>query len=92
MIVGTVLFQSSSYGKEGKLLCCVGEGASEPGVSGFAGMMLRDVMLCHPRPVSLRVLQGGCGSFQVCLCPVVRDQPWAGLRLPAFIWVLGLLE
>ncbi|XP_054068196.1 tyrosine-protein kinase ABL2 isoform X4 [Rissa tridactyla] len=33
MIVGTVLFQSSSYGKEGKLLCCLGEEASEPGVS-----------------------------------------------------------
>ncbi|XP_053929674.1 tyrosine-protein kinase ABL2 isoform X5 [Cuculus canorus] len=33
MIVETVLFQSSSYGKEGKLLCCLGEGASEPGVS-----------------------------------------------------------
>ncbi|XP_069718751.1 tyrosine-protein kinase ABL2 isoform X5 [Phaenicophaeus curvirostris] len=33
MVVGTVLFQSSSYGKEGKLLCCLGEGASEPGVS-----------------------------------------------------------
>ncbi|XP_010209036.1 tyrosine-protein kinase ABL2 isoform X4 [Colius striatus] len=33
MIVGTVLFQSTSYGKEGKLLCCLGEEASEPGVS-----------------------------------------------------------
>ncbi|XP_009644061.1 tyrosine-protein kinase ABL2 isoform X2 [Egretta garzetta] len=33
MIVGTVLFQSSSYGKEGKLLCCLGEETSEPGVS-----------------------------------------------------------
>ncbi|XP_071666087.1 tyrosine-protein kinase ABL2 isoform X6 [Patagioenas fasciata] len=33
MIVGTVLFQSSSYGKEGKLLCCLREEASEPGVS-----------------------------------------------------------
>nr|XP_009928996.1 PREDICTED: Abelson tyrosine-protein kinase 2 isoform X2 [Haliaeetus albicilla] len=33
MIVGTVLFQSGSYGKEGKLLCCLGEEASEPGVS-----------------------------------------------------------
>ncbi|XP_017592923.1 PREDICTED: Abelson tyrosine-protein kinase 2 isoform X4 [Corvus brachyrhynchos] len=31
MSVGTVLFQSSSYGKEGKLLCCLGEGTSEPG-------------------------------------------------------------
>ncbi|XP_074952982.1 tyrosine-protein kinase ABL2 isoform X4 [Phalacrocorax aristotelis] len=33
MIVGTVLFQSSSYGKESKLFCCLGEEASEPGVS-----------------------------------------------------------
>ncbi|XP_008940497.1 PREDICTED: Abelson tyrosine-protein kinase 2 isoform X2 [Merops nubicus] len=33
MIVGTVLFQSSSYGKEGKHLCCLGEEASEPGMS-----------------------------------------------------------
>ncbi|XP_068055517.1 tyrosine-protein kinase ABL2 isoform X5 [Anomalospiza imberbis] len=30
MSVGTVLFQSSSYGKEGRLLCCLGEGGSEP--------------------------------------------------------------
>lgn len=52
MIVGTVLFQSSSYGKEGKLLCCLGEEASEPGVS-FTGMMLRVVMLCCSFPVSL---------------------------------------
>ncbi|XP_038000227.1 tyrosine-protein kinase ABL2 isoform X6 [Motacilla alba alba] len=33
MSVGTVLFQSSSYGKEGRLLCCLSEGTSEPGVS-----------------------------------------------------------
>ncbi|XP_054240629.1 tyrosine-protein kinase ABL2 isoform X4 [Indicator indicator] len=33
MMMGTVLFQSSSYGKEGKLLCCLGEETSEPGVS-----------------------------------------------------------
>ncbi|XP_071607277.1 tyrosine-protein kinase ABL2 isoform X7 [Heliangelus exortis] len=31
MVVGTLLFQSSSYGKEEKLLCCLGEEASEPG-------------------------------------------------------------
>lgn len=74
MIVGTVLFQSSSYGKEGKLLCCLGEEASEPGVS-FTGMMLRDVMLCLAFPIFLRVLQGGCCSFQVYLCLVVWDQP-----------------
>ncbi|XP_039586140.1 tyrosine-protein kinase ABL2 isoform X6 [Passer montanus] len=30
MSVGTVLFQSSSYGKEGTLLCCLSEGPSEP--------------------------------------------------------------
>ncbi|XP_010283711.1 PREDICTED: Abelson tyrosine-protein kinase 2 isoform X2 [Phaethon lepturus] len=40
MIVGMVLFQSSSYGKEGKLLCCLGEEASEPGV-GFTEALHR---------------------------------------------------
>lgn len=39
MSVGTVLFQSSSYGKEGRLLCCLSEGTSEPAVS-FTGRML----------------------------------------------------
>ncbi|XP_009864977.1 PREDICTED: Abelson tyrosine-protein kinase 2 isoform X2 [Apaloderma vittatum] len=33
MSVGTVLFQSSSYGKEGRLLCCLGAEASEPSLS-----------------------------------------------------------
>lgn len=44
MSVGTVLFQSSSYGKEGKLLCCLGEGASEPGTR-LTGRMLGGVIL-----------------------------------------------
>ncbi|XP_009992939.1 PREDICTED: Abelson tyrosine-protein kinase 2 isoform X3 [Chaetura pelagica] len=41
MIVGTALFQSSSYGKEDKLLCCLGEEASEPGVSSFTEALHR---------------------------------------------------
>uniref|UniRef100_A0A8B9TTL8 Tyrosine-protein kinase n=1 Tax=Anas platyrhynchos TaxID=8839 RepID=A0A8B9TTL8_ANAPL len=41
MIVGTVLFQSSSYGKESKLLCCLGDEASEPGVSSFTEALHR---------------------------------------------------
>ncbi|XP_074008895.1 tyrosine-protein kinase ABL2 isoform X4 [Numenius arquata] len=41
MIMGTVLFQSSSYGREGKLLCCLGEEASEPGVSSFTEALHR---------------------------------------------------
>ncbi|XP_054689385.1 tyrosine-protein kinase ABL2 isoform X5 [Grus americana] len=41
MIVGTVLFQSSSYGKEGKLLCCLGEEASEPGTLSFTEALHR---------------------------------------------------
>lgn len=45
MSVGTVLFQSSSYGKEGSLLCCLGEGTSEPGVR-FTGRMLSGVLSC----------------------------------------------
>lgn len=51
MIVGTVLFQSSSYGKEGKLLCCLGEEASEPGTLSFTGTMFGVVVLRHPFPV-----------------------------------------
>lgn len=70
MIVGTVLFQSSSYGKEGKLLCCLGKEASEPGMN-FTGMMLRNVMLCCPFPLFLQVFQEGCGSSQIYLCLVV---------------------
>lgn len=65
MIVGTVLFQSSSYGKEGKLLCCLGNEASEPGVSSFTGRMSRDVTLCHPFHAVLCALKGGRGAFQV---------------------------
>lgn len=65
MIVGTILFQSSSYGKESKLLCCLGDEASEPGVSSFTGRMRRDVRLCHPFPAVLCVLKGGRGAFQV---------------------------
>ncbi|XP_010298145.1 tyrosine-protein kinase ABL2 isoform X5 [Balearica regulorum gibbericeps] len=41
MIVGTVLFQSSSYGKEGKLLCCLGEEASEHGTLSFTEALHR---------------------------------------------------
>ncbi|XP_025940448.1 tyrosine-protein kinase ABL2 isoform X1 [Apteryx rowi] len=42
MIVGTVLLQSSSYGKEeGRLLGCLGAEASKPGVSGFAEALHR---------------------------------------------------
>ncbi|PKK27121.1 ABL proto-oncogene 2, non-receptor tyrosine kinase [Columba livia] len=45
MIVGTVLFQSSSYGKEGKLLCCLGEEASEPGDQESAKWVLKNTDL-----------------------------------------------
>lgn len=55
MSVGTVLFQSSSYGKEGRLLCCLGEGTSEPGVR-FTGRMLGDIILSCTFPLFFQVL------------------------------------
>uniref|UniRef100_A0A7M4EGI9 Tyrosine-protein kinase n=1 Tax=Crocodylus porosus TaxID=8502 RepID=A0A7M4EGI9_CROPO len=42
MILGTVLLQSSSYGKEeSRLLCCLGNEASESGVSDFTEALHR---------------------------------------------------
>lgn len=63
MSVGTVLFQASSYGKEGSLLCCLGEGGSEPSVC-ITGRMLGDGILSHPFPGFFLLLQGGWGPFK----------------------------
>ncbi|XP_015725168.1 tyrosine-protein kinase ABL2 isoform X3 [Coturnix japonica] len=41
MIVGTVLFQPSSYGRDNKLLCCLGNDGSEPAGSSFTEALHR---------------------------------------------------
>lgn len=70
MSVGTVLFQSSSYGKEGRLLCCLGEGTTEPSAH-FTGRMLGDIILSCPLSSGFPSASRRMRFFQVCLCLVV---------------------
>lgn len=87
MSVGTVLFQTSSYGQESTVLCCLSEGTSKPSerVSGRIDpvLSLSSVVPRAPRRM---------GFFQVCLCLVLGDQPQAGVRLPAFVGILGVVK
>ena len=63
MIVGTVLFQPSSYGKENKLLCCLGNDASEPAGSSFTGRMLGETAVFLHCPVGLKEGVGPLSSL-----------------------------
>lgn len=71
--MGTVLFQPS-YGKENKLLCCLGNDASEPAGSSFTGRMLREVAVCPPVPVLPCWLRLGCGTSQLFVLCGSRTQ------------------
>lgn len=85
MSVGTVLFQASSYGQEGTLLCCLGQGASEPGVR-FSGRM-------RSCPVPFLSLSKGFKEDEVLSSLSLSCRRWPAIgRLPAFVGILGVVK